>query len=276
MSRLPTLFVPHGGGPCFFLKPGELFPPGTWDRMADYLRRVSTDVGVRPAALLIVSAHWEEAVPTTYAPSDARLLYDYYGFPPASYELQYPAKASPELAVRVRELLNAKNIPVATDSQRGFDHGVFVPMKLVYPEADIPIVQLSLCEGLDVGAHLAVGRAIAPLRDEGVLILGSGMSYHNLRALGTPAGDLAAHQFDTWLNGAITDPDPEARARRLREWPEAPGARSAHPRPEHLAPLFVVAGAAEKDQGWRSYSDVVFGKAVSGFQFGSALRRASA
>lgn len=267
-QRLPSLFVSHGGGPCFFLKPGELFPPGTWERMGAHLRSIPADVGARPRSLLIVSAHWEADAFTIYAPERPKLLYDYYGFPPESYKLQYPAHGDPRLAGRVRELLTAAGFRSEDDADRGFDHGVFIPMLLAYPAADIPIVQLSLRAGLDPDEHLAVGRALAPLRDEGVLIVGSGMSYHNLRALGSPGSNRDSMEFDAWLNSAMTSSDPDRRDALLRNWHSAPGAHSAHPRAEHLAPLFVVAGAARGEIGRRTYSDAVFGKAVSSFQFG--------
>jgi aromatic ring-opening dioxygenase catalytic subunit (LigB family) len=269
-SRLPTLFISHGGGPCFFLEPGEMFPPGTWDNMAAHLRRLQSDVGAVPKALLVVSAHWEQRVCTVYSPLRTKLLYDYYGFPPAAYALTYPAAGSPSVGDDVRTLLTAAGISSAQDEDRGFDHGVFIPMKLAFPEADIPIVQLSLRTGLDAATHLAIGAALAPLRDREVLIVGSGMSYHNLRALSSPSGNLAAQLFDQWLNGAVTGADPSLRNVKLTEWACAPGAQEAHPRAEHLAPLLVASGAAGEDIGQRTYSELVFGKPVSSFQFGTA------
>jgi aromatic ring-opening dioxygenase catalytic subunit (LigB family) len=170
----------------------------------------------------------------------------------------------------VREVLAAAEIASDEEPERGLDHGVFIPFKLVYPEADIPVVQLSLNRSLDAGTHLGIGRALAPLRDEGVLIVGSGMSYHNLRDLfsSDPRALRAAAEFDGWLGEAVTDPDHVARERKLAAWHQAPGARAAHPRPEHLIPLMVAAGAAGEDPGRRSYNEPLLGKPISGFQFG--------
>lgn len=268
-ERLPTLFVPHGGGPCFFMEEG-IGPKGTWDRMAAYLRGIAASIGQRPKAILVISGHWEEARPTVHVGRNPPLLFDYYGFPEHTYRLSYPAPGSPELAGRVRDLLGAAGIDSGEEAERGLDHGVFVPLLLIYPQADIPVVQLSLRQDLDPAAHLAIGRALAPLRDEGVLIVGSGMSFHNLRYFASTAPRVveAAQRFDDWLTGAVEEPDQEQRSRALKSWLASPEAQFCHPRAEHLAPLFVVAGAAGGDRGRRTYSDFIIGKAVSGFQFG--------
>jgi aromatic ring-opening dioxygenase catalytic subunit (LigB family) len=194
------------------------------------------------------------------------LLFDYYGFPPESYQLTWPAPGAPALAQRVRELLGAAGIESDANGERGFDHGTFVPLKLAYPDAEIPTVQLSLKAGLDPREHLAIGRALAPLRDEGVFIIGSGMSYHNMRAMG-PQGRPAASAFDAWLRDATTRPASERDA-RLSDWQDAPAARAAHPREEHLLPLMVVAGAAGSDQGRVAYQGSLLGLEVSGYAFG--------
>jgi aromatic ring-opening dioxygenase catalytic subunit (LigB family) len=268
-GRLPTLFIPHGGGPCFFMD-WTMGPKDSWDRMAAYLRGIGGAIGARPQAVLVVSAHWEEDRPTVTAGSSPALIFDYYGFPEHTYRLSYPAPGSPALAARVRALLGAAGIESGEDGARGFDHGVFIPFLLIYPQAELPIVQLSLRADLEPAAHLAIGRALAPLRDEGVLIVGSGMSYHNVRALmaADARGDAASERFDAWLGAAVEEPDAAARDRRLAAWAEAPAALDCHPRSEHLVPLFVAAGAAGADRGRRTYSDRVLGKAVSGFQFG--------
>jgi len=178
-SRMPVVFVPHGGGPWPFVDLG--FPPGEMKELATYLESVRTLPKVAPKALLVISAHWEEKVATLMTAPRPPMLYDYYGFPPESYKLTWPAPGAPALATRVQELLSQAGIPSATDDQRGFDHGTFVPLKLTYPDASIPTLQLSLLASLDPAAHLALGRALAPLRDEGVFIIGSGMTFHNLR-----------------------------------------------------------------------------------------------
>ena len=268
-TRLPTLYVPHGGGPCFFMDP----PPGNphaWDAMAAHLRGIPASIGARPAAILAISAHWETPRPTVMTAERPPMLFDYHGFPEHTYRLDYPAPGSPALAARVRSLFAAADIASDADETRGYDHGVFVPFLLMFPEAEIPVVQLSLRADLDPAAHVATGRALAPLRDDGVLIVGSGMSYHNLtRFWSTDARDVeAAHAFDTWLAETVEAPDASEREARLAGWADAPGARIAHPRSEHLLPLMVAAGAGGADRGHRNYSDRIFGKAVSGFRFG--------
>jgi aromatic ring-opening dioxygenase catalytic subunit (LigB family) len=238
--------------------------------MAAYLGGLGQAVGQRPRAILVISGHWEEARPTVTIGRNPPLLFDYYGFPEHTYRLAYPAPGSPELAGRVRALLAASGIASDEEAERGFDHGVFIPFLLIYPQADVPIVQLSLRQDLDPKAHLAIGRALAPLRNEGVLIIGSGMSYHNLRYFGSM--DLrviaSAQRFDDWLTATVEEPDEMCRALALESWSDLPDAQLCHPRAEHLAPVFVVAGAAGTDRGRRTYSDRIIGKAVSGFQFG--------
>ena len=266
-DRLPTLFIPHGGGPCFFMEPAWGLPKDAWDGMAAYRRDLPAALGVKPKALLVVSGHWEAERPTVNTAAAPALLYDYYGFPEHTYRLAWPAPGAPELAAQVRALLAGAGLESDADDRRGLDHGVFVPLKVAFPEADIPVVQLSLQQGLDPATHLAIGRALAPLREQGVLIVGSGMSYHNLREFFTSRGGEAAEAFDAWLTDAVTA-DPAEREQRLTQWADAPGARQSHPEPEHLLPLMVAAGAAGADAGARTYADHVAGKALSGFQFG--------
>ena len=269
-GRLPTLYIPHGGGPCFFMETPPGLPRDLWDRMAVYLRGIDASLLTRPQCLLVISGHWEAERPTVNTATRPPLLFDYYGFPEHTYRLTYPVAGSPSLARRVRELLAAADIPSDEEPERGLDHGVFIPFKLVYPDADIPLVQLSLNRNLDAATHMALGRALEPLRDEGVLIVGSGMSYHNLRDFfsSDPRAMRAAVEFDDWLNEAVTETDSATRAQKLAAWRQAPGARAAHPRAEHLIPLMVAAGAAGQDPGRRSYNEPLLGKPVSGFQFG--------
>jgi len=244
--------------------------PHAWDAMAAYLRGIATSLPAKPRAILVISAHWETPRPTVMTAARPSMLFDYYGFPEHTYKLDYPAPGSPELASRVRALLAGAGIASDADDARGYDHGVFVPFLLMFPDADIPVVQLSLRADLDPAAHVAIGRALAPLRDEGVLIVGSGMSYHNLRRFwSTDVQDVeGARAFDAWLAETVESADASAREANLVAWANAPGARTAHPRSEHLLPLMVAAGAGGADAGHRAYSDRVFGKAVSGFRFG--------
>lgn len=265
-DRLPTLYIPHGGGPCFFMETPPQFPRGLWDGMAAYLKAIAAAVGARPKSVLVVSGHWDAPRPTVNVAERPPLLFDYCGFPEHTYRLTYPAAGAPQLAGRVRGLLGEAGFETAAESDRGLDHGVFVPFKLIYPEADVPVLQLSLLSSMDAGEHLALGRALAPLRDAGVLIVGSGMSYHNLRELFSGRGNDAAEAFDAWLEQTVADP--AARDDRLSAWASAPGALQSHPEPEHLLPLMVAAGAAGSDPGVRTYNERLLGKPVSAFQFG--------
>jgi aromatic ring-opening dioxygenase catalytic subunit (LigB family) len=274
MSKLPTIFIPHGGGPCFFM---DWDPPDTWERMAEYLRSVPGDIGSpAPKALVVVSGHWEEPVVTIQNNPSPTLLYDYQGFPRSTYEIKFPASGAPKVSARVAELLSAADIAWKYDHERGFDHGVFIPLKVAFPQADIPIVQVSLLASLDAAEHIRIGRALAPLRDEGVLIVGSGMTYHNMRTLmasmrrGGTNGDAdeGSQRFDDWLEEVLTKATPKVRATALAAWDKAPAARAAHPREEHLLPLHVVVGAAGNDPGRRTLKDVVMGAVESAFRFG--------
>ena len=262
---LPTLFIPHGAGPCFFME-WTRGPADTWDRTAAWLKGLVAGLPERPKAILIVSGHWEEPVFTVGSSAKPPMVFDYYGFPEETYRLRFDAPGSPALATRARELLGAAGFPNAEDAERGYDHGVFVPLKLVTPEADIPVVQLSLRSDLDPDAHLAAGRALSPLRDEGVLIVGSGMSWHNMRGF-SPEFTAKSEAFDAWLADALADP--ARRDEAILRWDEAPYAREAHPREEHLAPLFVAAGAAEGEPGRLVFRDKAMDVALSGFEFGA-------
>jgi aromatic ring-opening dioxygenase catalytic subunit (LigB family) len=264
-TRMPVAYLPHGGGPWPFVDLGV--PKRELDALADYLRSLRSLPTTPPKALLVVSAHWEAAVPTVMTSARPPMLYDYYGFPPASYELEWPAPGEPALAQRVQALLADAGIPSATDAERGFDHGTFIPFMLTYPDADVPTVQLSLKRGLDPAEHLAIGRALAPLRDEGVFILGSGMSFHDLRAFRSSSGHDTAETFDAWLTATATN-DAASRDRSLVAWADAPAARLAHPREEHLLPLMVVAGAAGSDRGTLGYSDLFMNARISAYHFG--------
>ncbi len=269
--RQPVFFIPHGGGPCFFM---DWDPPDTWDRERDFLRRLPASLPEKPAALLVISGHWEAPAFTVLTNPSPPLLYDYQGFPPHTYQLSWPAPGNPALARRVRELLEKAGFETAEDGARGFDHGVFVPLKVAFPEAEIPTIQLSLRSDLDPQAHLEAGRALAGLRDQGVLIIGSGNSYHNMRVLmqslrgGGGSGQPHGRAFDRWLSEAVCAADPERRNELLREWEQAPGAREANPREDHLLPLHVAAGAAGDDVGVKILEDHVMGAVESAFRFG--------
>jgi len=263
--RQPVAYLPHGGGPWPFVDTG-IGSPAELTALATFLRGLRDRLPQPPRALLCVSAHWETAVPTVSTSTQPPMLYDYVGFPPASYAIRWPAPGDPVLAARVRALLGAAGLRCDGDDRRGFDHGCFVPLKLAWPDAGIPCVQLSLVRGLDPALHLAIGRALAPLRDEGVFVVGSGMSYHNLRAFSPGARPLST-TFDRWLQDTCTRPAAE-RDRALQQWAQAPAARAAHPREEHLLPLHVVAGAAGDDVGVVAFAGTLVGVDISGYVFG--------
>jgi len=266
--RLPTYFISHGGGPWPFMK-DQL--GGAYDRLEASLRDMPRQIGTPPRAVLMVSAHWEASEFTVMATAQPPMIYDYGGFPPHTYQISYPAPGSPQTAQRVRDLMQAAGIETRMDTERGFDHGMFAPMAVIYPQADVPVLQLSLRRGLDPREHLALGRALAPLRDEGILIVGSGLSYHNLRAFG-PHARPASQAFDEWLQQTVVAASPAERSARLINWEAAPAARLAHPREEHLLPLMVAVGAAEAEAATCVYQEDGFmgGVAVSSFRFGAA------
>lgn len=241
-------------------------PADTWQRMAAWLGGLIDTLPARPKAIVVISGHWEEHAFTVTSGAQPALIYDYYGFPAHTYQLSYPVAGESALAQRIQSLLSHAALPTTADAGRGFDHGVFIPFKLIVPEADIPIVQLSLQKNLDPSQHLAAGRALAPLRQEGVLLVGSGMSYHNMRGFGDQFKSVS-DTFDDWLSQAC-ESAPATRNRLLAEWERAPAARASHPREEHLLPLMVVAGAAETDPGQKIFTDCVLGVTVSAFQFG--------
>lgn len=267
-DRLPTYFISHGGGPWPWIK--DLMPVD-WSGLEASLRAIPREIGIEPEAVLVVSAHWEEPEFTVQTSANPPMLYDYGGFPEFTYHLSYPAPGSPAVAERVAELLAGAGIAVGRDDQRGFDHGMFAPLFVSWPDADVPMFQLSLRRGLDPAEHLAVGRALAPLRDEGVLILGSGFpSFHDLRAFGPQSAD-AARAFDGWLTDTLVGRTGEERSARLVGWEAAPAARIAHPREEHLLPAMVAVGAAEGDDGVLQYheDDFMGWMSSSGYRFGA-------
>ncbi|RME22638.1 MAG: dioxygenase [Deltaproteobacteria bacterium] len=266
-DALPTLYIPHGGGPCFFME-WTMGPPDTWERMRAWLQGLGQRLA-NARALLVVSAHWEEPVVTVQTGARPPLYFDYYGFPPHTYALTWPAPGAPDVARRAVALLQDAGFATATDPDRGFDHGVFVPLKVAVPDARIPTFQVSLRQGLDAPEHLAIGRALAPLRREGVRIIGSGMSFHNMGALmqgGGPRALQASRRFDAWLETVCAAPAPRRRA-ALANWQQAPDARFCHPREEHLLPLMVVAGAAGDDPGRVPFRDRVMGVEVAAVEF---------
>ena len=264
-QRQPAIFLPHGGGPCFFMD-WTWGPADTWHKTQRFLEGLAATLPSTPKALLVVSGHWEEPAFTVSTAAHPRLIFDYSGFPEHPYRLTWPAPGDPVLAARVTGLLQKSGLPTGPSVDRGFDHGVFVPLKVAFPQAQIPVVTLSLAGSLDPALHLAAGRALAPLRDEGVLIIASGMSFHNLRAYFNPETPQRARAFDEWLTKAIESPATDRDA-LLTGWRAAPFAAYAHPRKEHLIPLLVAAGAGGEAPGQRIFNDEPMGAAISAYRF---------
>jgi aromatic ring-opening dioxygenase catalytic subunit (LigB family) len=245
-------------------------PADTWHKTQRFLEALPASLPETPRALLVVSGHWEETDFTAGSAPAPRLIFDYSGFPVQTYRLTWPAPGDPALAERAAALLKQAGLPSGVSPDRGYDHGVFVPLKVAFPLADIPVVTLSLATAADgtfnPATHIAAGRALAPLRDEGVLMIGSGMSFHNLRAYFRPETLDASREFDGWLTRAIESPAPQRDA-QLARWQSAPSARFSHPREEHLAPLFVTAGAGGNAPGRRVFYDEPMGAAISAYRF---------
>lgn len=266
-TRLPTYFLSHGGGPWPYMD-GPFRE--NFRQLEASLKAIPTELGCKPRAVLMISGHWEAQQFSLMAAERPTMVYDYGGFPAHTYSIRYPAPGDPALARQVKSLIENAGLPSALDEQRGFDHGAFTTLFPMYPEADVPVVQLSMLQGYDPATHLALGRALAPLRDEGVLIIGSGLSYHNLRAFG-PAARTASGQFDAWLQQTLLQTPPAERSTLLTQWSAAPAARQAHPREDHLIPLMVAVGAAEQEAGALIYHESAFmgGVTASSFRFGA-------
>ncbi|MCG8616739.1 MAG: dioxygenase [Desulfobacterales bacterium] len=260
------LYIPHGGGPLPLIN--EPDHPGH-AAMLSYLQNAGRTLP-RPDAVIVISAHWERDIPVITSGASPELIYDYSGFPEAAYRLRYPAPGAPELAEKVHTLLSDAGIKAKQDGNRGFDHGVFIPLTLMYPEADIPCIQISLTADLDPSAHLKTGRALQPLRSENILILGSGFSFHNMGAFsqsGQPVEDPENLAFQNWLAETLTAPalPPEVREDNLLRWEFAPHARYCHPREEHLLPLHVCAAAAGFSPATVTFRDHILGRLAQAF-----------
>lgn len=265
-ERQPVLFIPHGGGPCFFM---DWNPSDTWVGMGEFLKGVAATLPQQPRAIVLVSAHWMAPQFSITGTARPELIYDYYGFPAHTYELTYPAPGEPQLARQVAQLLEGHGVSAQVDPERGFDHGVFIPLKVAFPGADIPVIQFSLRNDLDPQGHIEAGRALESLRDQNVLIVGSGMSFHNMRAYGDPRFTSISAEFDDWLTKAVESPKAQ-RESLLQDWTQAPNAHLCHPRggEEHLIPLLVAAGAGNDSAGQRIYSERVMQTVISAYRFG--------
>mmetsp|Transcript_21932 Transcript_21932/g.47864 ORF Transcript_21932/g.47864 Transcript_21932/m.47864 type:complete len:312 (+) Transcript_21932:189-1124(+) len=249
---MPSIFVNHGGGPMPVLDQ----QPEVKEFLENYGAKWS---GNLPRAVLVVTAHWEADEVTVSSAAGHDLIYDYSGFPRESYELEYFAPGEPTVAEEVLHHLQCAGIKARSDPVRGWDHGVFIPMLCMFPEAEVPIVQMSLVAGQDAKTHWDIGAALKPLREKGVLIVGSGLSFHNFEyffAFDNQTQQEGLHHssvWKKWLTDVICDPElnPQDRKQKLLNWTSAPSSHNCHPRgeAEHLMPLFVVAGAAQGAAG---------------------------
>ena len=263
----PVIFLPHGGGPL------PLLGDESQADLVAFLKGLPRTLAP-PSAILIISAHWEEAVATVTGGDRRDLIYDYSGFPPEAYEIQYPASGNAALAKEIASLIGRDGWEVRLDDKRGFDHGMYVPLKLMYPEAEIACLQLSLLKGLDPSRHITLGKSLASLRERNVLILGSGFSFHNLKLFFRPERDTHEKSiaFDKWLVDTCTNTDLPVlqREQQLVAWEQAPHARYCHPREEHLLPLHVCFGAASAKTPVAIviYSGDFMGARTSGLRWG--------
>jgi 4,5-DOPA dioxygenase extradiol len=263
VNTAQIVYFSHGGGPL------PVLGDESHKSMVDFMLKLPAQLK-KPDAILVISAHWEESSATLLGSQTPPMLYDYYGFPPEAYKITYPAPGSPELANRIVQLLEKNKIPAHIDTERGFDHGLFIPLKLMYPKADIPSLQLSLLRSLNPAAHIALGKALRELTRENILVVGSGFSFHNLRAFtwnGEIGPDPRNDAFQEWLIQICTGQDPQEQLeQQLVKWEGAPHARYCHPREEHLLPLHVCVGMARKPAKL-VFDDLIFGKRAVAFRW---------
>lgn len=260
-KTMQIVFFGHGGGPL------PILGDPSHKSMIDFLTRLPNQLN-KPDAIIVISAHWEESMATLLGAKNPPMFYDYYGFPDEAYAIQYPAPGEPALAGKLADILSKNGVPAQIDPQRGFDHGVFIPLKMMYPEADIPCIQLSLLRGLYAEKHVELGKALCELHVENLLVVGSGFSFHNMSAFNWEninSPDSANDAFQEWLietcAGSLSFVEME---KRLVEWEKAPSARYCHPREEHLLPLLVCVGLAGRP-GKLVFDDRILGKRNVGF-----------
>jgi aromatic ring-opening dioxygenase catalytic subunit (LigB family) len=254
--RGQVLYLSHGGGPL------PLLQDPSHQSLVDFLKKIPARLS-RPEAIVVISAHWEEKETTVSGGANPGLLYDYYGFPQKSYSFTYPAPGNPALAKKIMDLFAEAGIASHLDEKRGFDHGLFVPLKLMYPDSDIPCVQVSLIHNLDSSKHLSLGKALSSLLSEPVLVIGSGFSFHNMNSFlweGGKREDFKNDAFQEWLlEACVKNPTQKGRELLLSNWEQAPFARYCHPREEHLLPLLVCLSLAG-EQAEVVFDDYILGK----------------
>jgi 4,5-DOPA dioxygenase extradiol len=255
------IYFSHGGGPLPILN------HPSHEKMIKFMNNLPSIIK-RPDAIVVFSAHWEESIVAIQSGSKPELVYDYFGFPAAAYELKYPCNGNRALAARIADLFQGNGIHGRLDHNRPYDHGSYIPLIMMYPDADIPVLQVSLNHNLDPRTHLDMGRALRPLLDENILIIGSGFSFHNMRRF-----DFAGSNMEDHLNNEFQDRlieiccgemDETKKWRHLTGWENMPGARYCHPREEHLLPLLVCAGLAANNAS-TLFDDYILGKRATAF-----------
>lgn len=260
-QRSNIIYLSHGGGPL------PVLGDASHDKMIEFMRKIPSEIS-KPDAIIVFSAHWEENVVTIQSGEKPSMMYDYYGFPKEAYDIKYPCKGDKKLAIKISNLLESAGLNCRLDDKRPYDHGSYIPLMMMYPDADIPVVQVSLHHNLDSKTHLSIGKALRPLLDENLLIIGSGFSFHNMRNFDFSARNAVDALNDQFQNGLIQicceELDESARIEALIKWENISGARYCHPREEHLLPLMVCAGMAG-DIATKVFDDYIIGKRAIGF-----------
>lgn len=263
MTKMPTFYISHGGGPWPWVPQLRAI----FKNLEASFVQMEEDLPERPKAVVMISGHWEADQVRVMSSDAPTMEYDYSGFPPETYQIRYGAPGDPALAERIIGLLAGAGISATPDPTQGYDHGTFVPMQIMYPDADVPLIQVSMLSSYDPAKHFEIGRALAPLRDEGVLIIGSGLSYHNMSKM-NPAAKVPSAGFDAWLGETLAKA-PEARTADLLNWESAPYARECHVKEDHWVPIYVAVGAAEQATATRVYheTDLLGGITASSYRF---------
>lgn len=255
------VYFSHGGGPLPILE------DPTHEKMIEFMKKLPNKIK-RPEAIIVFSAHWEEDKVTIQSGETPQIMYDYYGFPKEAYSLKYPCLGNKELANKVSELFDESNIENILDEERPYDHGSYIPLKMMYPDADIPVIQISLCHDLDPLTHLNIGKALRPLLDENILLIGSGFSYHNMYGFdfkGENKEDSLNNKFqDKLIDLCCNEKDYKLVWEGFKNWENFIGARYCHPREEHLLPLLVCVGLCE-GLGTKVFDDYILGKRSTAF-----------
>ena len=257
------IYFSHGGGPL------PILGDPSHKKMITFMKQLPQQLE-KPDAVIVISAHWEESIPTVIGSESPPLLYDYYGFPEEAYKIEYPVPGNPELAKMAKVLLEEKGIQSKITGERGFDHGLFIPLKMMYPAAEIPMIQISLVRGLDPETHISLGNALQPLLEQNILVIGSGFSFHNMRAFtwdNSNKPDSRNNEFQDWLIDVCTGKYTKSeREQKLIEWEKIPHARYCHPREEHLLPLHVCLGIS-KEPANVIFDDYILGKRAIALQW---------